>query len=129
MEFFVGHPGGIGWRHKEYWAYLKGQVEDGEDWTDAAIREFKEESGLSLEGCESNMLIPLGTSVQNPNKTVIAYGLHYPNIDPADCHSNMADNGLCPEIDAYRWMTYDKLKNVTHPAHLIFYDALIDMVA
>ena len=127
LEFFVGHPGGIGWRNKEYWSYLKGGVEDGENYVTAAIREFKEESGLSMEDCESQMLIPLGTSLQNPKKTVIAYGLHYPNINPNDCHSNMADNGLNPEIDAYRWFTYEELKKYTHPAHLIFYETLIKM--
>jgi len=127
LEFFVGHPGGIGWRNREYWAYLKGGVEAGENYVTAAIREFKEESGLSMEDCESQMLIPLGTSLQNPKKTVIAYGLYYPNINPNDCHSNMADNGLNPEIDAYRWLTYEELKKYTHPAHLIFYETLIKM--
>ena len=125
LEFFVGHPGGIGWRNRDYWAYLKGGVEKNEDYVSAAIREFKEESGLSMEDCVSQMLIPLGTSLQNPKKTVIAYGLHYPNIDPSDCHSNMADNGRNPEIDAYRWMTYDELRKCTHPMHLIFYETLI----
>lgn len=127
LEFFVGHPGGIGWRNREYWAYLKGGVEAGENYVTAAIREFKEESGLSMEDCESQMLIPLGTSLQNPKKTVIAYGLHYPNINPNDCHSNMADNGLNPEIDAYRWLTYEELKKYTHQTHLIFYETLIKM--
>ena len=127
LEFFVGHPGGIGWRNREYWAYLKGQVEDGEDWATAAVREFKEESGLDMEDCPSDLLIPLGTSLQNPKKTVIAYGLHYPNIDPSKCQSNMADNGLCREIDAYRWMTYERLRPVTHEAHLTFYETLIEM--
>jgi predicted NUDIX family NTP pyrophosphohydrolase len=127
LEFFVGHPGGIGWHGRNYWAYLKGGVEKNENYITAAIREFKEESGLSMEDCKSQMLIPLGTSLQNPKKTVIAYGLHYPNINPSNCHSNMADNGRNPEIDAYRWLTYEELKKCTHPSHLIFYETLIKM--
>lgn len=127
LEFFVGHPGGIGWQGRNYWAYLKGGVEKDENYITAAIREFKEESGLSMEDCKSQMLVSLGTSLQNPKKTVIAYGLYYPNIDPAKCHSNMADNGRNPEIDAYRWLTFDELKKCTHPAHLIFYETLIKM--
>lgn len=127
MEFFVGHPGGVSWQNRNYWAYLKGCVEKGEDWVTAAIREFKEESGLSMEDCRSNMLIPLGTSLQNPKKTVIAYGIEYPNIDPNDCHSNIADNGLNPEIDQYRWMDYDTLSKCTHAKHLVFYEQLIAM--
>lgn len=127
MEFFVGHPGGIFWENKDYWAFLKGGVEKGESWSDAAIREFKEESGLSMDDCKSSMLIPLGTTLQNSKKTVAAYGLHYPNIDPNECKSNIADNGLNPEIDKYRWMTYNKLKQVTHKMHLVFYEKLLQM--
>lgn len=127
LEFFVGHPGGTEWAYKNYWAYLKGGVEKGENYTEAAIREFKEESGLSMEDCTSQMLIPLGTSLQNPRKTVIAYGLHYPNINPNECYSNMASNGLNPEIDRYKWMTYEELKKCTHQAHLIFYEKLINL--
>lgn len=126
MKFFVGHPGGKRWQDINYWAYLKGGVEKNESWSDAAIREFKEESGLTMTDCKSGMLIPLGSSLQNPRKTVIAYGLHYPNIDITKCHSNMADNGLNPEIDAYKWMTYEELEKCTHKAHLIFYKQLME---
>lgn len=125
VEFFVGHPGGY---HKNYWAFLKGGVEMGETQVDAAIREFKEESGLTLDDCASQMLIPLGQVNQNQRKVAIAYGLHYPNINPSECYSNMCDNLCVPEIDAYRWMTYDELKECTHPTHLIFYEKLIQMV-
>ena len=50
VEFFVGHPGGVGWQWKDYWAYLKGGVEGEETWEETALREFREESGLKLEG-------------------------------------------------------------------------------
>lgn len=127
LEFFVGHPGGASWSQRNYWAYLKGGVEKGEDYSTTAIREFKEESGLSMKDCPSDMLIPLGSVLQNPRKTVVAFGLYYPNIDPSECHSNMADNGLNPEIDKYQWMTYEELKKCTHPQHLHFYEKLIEM--
>ena len=47
-EFFVGHPGGEMWKNRNYWAFLKGGVEEGETWQDTALREFTEESGVSL---------------------------------------------------------------------------------
>ena len=124
MEFFVGHPGGT---KKNYWAFLKGGVENDEKWQDTAIREFKEESGVNIEDCDSSMLIPLGSVLQNPRKTTIAYGLHFPNIDESKCFSNIADDGVTVEIDRYRWMTIDELEKVTHPTHMIFYQKLLDL--
>lgn len=124
MEFFLGHPGGD---KRNYWSFLKGQVKKDEKWQDAAIREFKEESGLDMGESGSNLLISLGTARQNKQKVVVAYGLYYPNIDENNCHSNMAENGLCPEIDKYKWMTYDELKNVTHKTHIYFYETLINI--
>ena len=127
LEFFVGHPGGVGWQWRDYWAYLKGGVENGESWKETALREFQEESGLILEEEVKEKMIPLGTSKQNKHKIVIAFALEYPNINPDECFSNMADNGLCPEIDKYAWFTYEDLKGRTHPMHFIFYDQIIEI--
>lgn len=125
MEFFVGHPGGERWKNIDYWTFLKGGTEGNEHWIDAAIREFKEETGLSMEDCQSGYLIPLGSVLQNPRKTAIAFGLEYPNINPDKCHSNLTEDGKTPEIDRYRWMTYKELENRTHETHLIFYQKLL----
>lgn len=129
LEFFVGHPGGVGWQWKDYWAYLKGGVEGEETWEETAIREFKEESGLPLTNIKKTDLVPLGTARQNKRKIVIAFGLYYPNIEPNTCFSNMVDNGLNPEIDKYAWMTLEKLKKVTHPTHVHFYEQLTALVS
>ena len=128
IEFFVGHPGGKEWRYKDFWMFLKGCVEKEESWQDAAIREFKEETGLTMEDCESQMLIPLGSVQQNRQKTVIAYALHYPNINADDCKSNLCEDDMTPEIDGYQWMTLKQLKPVTHNTHLVFYEKITKMV-
>ena len=128
IEFFVGHPGGKYWKYKDFWMFLKGCVEKEESWQDAAIREFKEETGLTMEDCESQMLIPLGSVQQNQDKTVIAYALHYPNINPDVCKSNLCEDGITPEIDKYKWIPMSQLKHITHNAHLGFYDKIIKMV-
>ena len=128
VEFFVGHPGGYGWQNKNYWMYLKGNVENNESWQEAAIREFKEESGLTMEDCESQLLIPLGSVLQNPSKTAIAFALHYPNIDPKLCKSNLIEDSTTPEIDEYRWVGFDALKMITHKTHLVFYEKIINML-
>lgn len=129
VEFFVGHPGGERWEHRNYWAYLKGGVENNESWEECAFREFKEESGLKLEGITKKDLIPLGTSKQNKHKIVIAFALYYPNIEIDKCFSNMADNGLNPEIDKYAWYTFEELKDITHPMHIVFYEQIIELVS
>ena len=123
MEFFVGHPGG---NKENIWYYLKGQTEDGEDLLAAAIREFREETGLELPGMKAENLILLGTVKQSKYKTVTAFGIHFPDIDPDICRSNLIEDGVTPEIDRYMWMTYEKLYDITHPLHREFYEKLID---
>ena len=124
MEFFVGHPGGHYNNQKDLWMFLKGAVEDGETWKETALREFKEETGLTLEDDVADQLITLGSVQQNPHKIAAAFGLEYPNIDPNKCHSNMVD-GVTPEIDKYCWMTYDQICRYTHPTHMFFYEQLM----
>ena len=128
IEFFVGHPGGIENRWKDYWAFLKGGVEEGGGWVDTALREFGEESGLNVNNFDKEKLIPLGTARQNKYKIVVAFALEYPNINPNECHSNIADNGLNPEIDKYAWFTFEELKDKTHPTHIEFYKQIIDLI-
>ena len=129
VEFFVGHPGGVGWQWKDYWAYLKGGVEEGETFEEAALREFQEESGVQLDDTILSKLIPLGTTRQNKRKIVVAFALYYPDIDPDECFSNIADDCDYPEIDEYKWFTFDELKEKTHPTHINFYEQIIEMVS
>ena len=122
LEFFVGRP----WENSDYAAFLKGGIEDGENIEDTAIREFKEESGLPMNDCNMQMLIPLGWVRQNSQKKVFAFGLHYPNINPDVCFSNLCPNGK-PEIVKYEWVTYDEIKNRTSKPHLLYYEKLIEL--
>lgn len=122
LEFFVGRP----WETSDYTAFLKGGMEVGEEIDETAVREFTEESGVSLENCDSSMLIPLGWVRQNSTKDVFAFGLHYPNINPEECHSNLCPSGK-PEIVKYEWVTYDELKDRTCKKHLVFYQKLIEL--
>lgn len=128
LEFFVGKPGGFGWSQRNFWMFMKGHVEDNETWMQTALREFNEETGLSIKNLSEEMLIPLGTSQQNQQKIVIAYGVYYPNIDPQKCFSNVIEDGVTPEICEYKWITYKDIQNVTHKAHLIFYKQIHDML-
>jgi len=47
-EVLLVHPGGPFWQRKDngVWTIPRGEVKNGEDYLSAAIREFKEETGL-----------------------------------------------------------------------------------
>lgn len=125
MEFFLGHPGGNHWYNGNLWMFLKGCTIGDENWKDTAWREFSEESNVTLPEELKEKLIPLGSVIQNRHKTTIAFGLEFGDIDAEKCHSNIADDGSCYEIDAYEWMNFKKVKEVTHPSHIGFYEQLI----
>ena len=71
LEVFIVHPGGpffVG-RDDGYWGIPKGEVEEGEELLEAALREFKEETGLT----SSEPYISLGDVVQKSGKVVHAW--------------------------------------------------------
>ena len=45
-----------------------------------------------------------------------------------NCFSNVIEDGVTPEIDAYRWIPYDKLESLTHKSHLIFYEQIKNVI-
>lgn len=121
IEFFVAHPTNSG----NYWAFCKGQMEGGESEKQTAIREFEEETGVSLSGIKEDDLAYLGKTQQSKKKNVVAFGLNYPNIDETKCHSNFLDDGVTPENDDFKWLTFNELKDITHKKHIKFYQTLI----
>lgn len=133
IEFFVGHPGGPFWVDKDYWTFLKGEIDFAKDKTalDAARREFKEETGVLLS--KDLPYIFLGNVNQNPGKNVTAFAVEYPEIDEAKCKSNPCKVVVCgeeievPEIDRYTWMDYVEVKRKTHPSHLVFYEKILEL--
>lgn len=66
LEVLLVHPGGPLWRDKDAgaWTIPKGKVNENEDLLVAAIREFKEELGVDVDG----PFIPLSSIVQKPAK-------------------------------------------------------------
>ncbi len=73
LEVFLAHPGGPFFKNKDkgYWSIPKGEIGPEESALDAAIREFKEETGIMPEGD----FIPLGTVMQKSGKTVHAWAI------------------------------------------------------
>ncbi len=85
VEFFLVHPGGPFWAKKDdgAWSIPKGEFEDNEDPLEAAIREFKEETGFDVSGS----FIPLTPVKQSSGKVIYAFALEY-NLDAYKIKSN-----------------------------------------
>ena len=74
IQVFLAHPGGPFFAKKDdgAWTVPKGEYGEFEDPLQAAIREFREETGLS-EPADEAMLIPLGSVMQKNGKHVTAW--------------------------------------------------------
>ena len=88
MQYLICHPGGPFNANKDrsIWSIPKGKVELEEESLDAAIREFKEETGLS-EKDYSDMIF-LGT-IKQKRKNVIAWAARYCGEEDPEIKSNM----------------------------------------
>ena len=71
LKVMLAHPGGPFWMKKDKasWSIPKGLLEDGEETKSAAIREFKEEIGCTIE----KELIELGSIKQSSGKIITIF--------------------------------------------------------
>jgi predicted NUDIX family NTP pyrophosphohydrolase len=74
LELFLVHPGGPFFRNKDdgAWSIPKGEVEEGTEPLEAALREFSEETGAAPPNGE---LVPLGEIRQKGGKRVVAWAV------------------------------------------------------
>jgi predicted NUDIX family NTP pyrophosphohydrolase len=109
LEVFLVHPGGPFWAQKDLgaWSIPKGEYVDGESPLEAAIREFREETGFEVHGTP----VELGVIKQAGGKLVSVWTIEG-NCDPAVLVSNtcMIDwpprSGRkleIPEVDRGAW--------------------------
>lgn len=111
IYFFIGHPGGPFWKDKDKgsWSIPKGEFTDQEAPIDAAIREFKEETGILVSG----NFLELNPVRIKSGKKIYAWALER-DIDAASVKSNEFDLEWppkskkfisVPEIDKCGWFT------------------------
>lgn len=134
-EVFLVHPGGPFWHHKDAgtWTIPKGEFSNGEPALDAAIREFREETGLHLKG----HFQPLSPIRQKGGKQVFAWALSG-DLDPSNLVSNTFElewprgSGRMktfPEVDRGAWYTLNAARAIINPAQIAFLDELAEILA
>ena len=105
-NFLMGRATRTGGRHDIF----KGYNEEGESHVTTCLRELKEESGIVTT--ESNLL-PLGVFNYMPNKDLSLFLMKdlsdLPELTDLTCTS-MVKNEF-PEMDSYRWVSYEELKS------------------
>ncbi len=130
LEFFLVHPGGPFWAKKDEsaWSIPKGLVLDGEDPKDAAIREFKEETGVELSGD----FRPLTPVKLKSGKVVMAWALEK-DIDIPTITSNYfalewppgsGKQQNFPEVDKGSWFSEGQAKRMIIKGQVALIDQL-----
>lgn len=130
-EVLLIKPGGPYWRKKDAGAWMipKGAVEAGEVPVEAALREFKEETGTRLTAVP----FPLAVVRQAGGKVVHAFAVEG-DLDPGTIKSNDFEmewpprSGRLerfPEVVEARWMTIAEARSMMLPSQLPLLDALV----
>lgn len=114
LQVLLGHPGGPFWAKKDLgaWSIPKGEIDEGEEPLQTAIREFEEETGFRVDG----MFLPLSEVRQSGGKTVHAWAVEG-DIDPATLTSNTfslewppksGNVAEFPELDRVEWFSIEE---------------------
>ena len=130
VEVFLVHPGGPFWKNTDEgaWSVPKGEYGEEEDALKAAIREFKEETGISISG----NFISLTQVKLKSGKLVKAWALEK-DIDPSTIKSNTFSlewppkSGKkieVPEVDRAEWFTIKEAKLKINAGQLPLLDEL-----
>jgi predicted NUDIX family NTP pyrophosphohydrolase len=132
MEFFLVHPGGPFWKNKDMgaWSIPKGEFSDEEKALDAAIREFKEETGTDISG----KFIELNPVKLKSGKIVYAWAIEgdidsvaikcetFINIEwPPRTGKTLS----IPEVDKGEWFSTEEAKKKINPSQGVLIDELI----
>lgn len=135
LQVLLAHPGGPFWARKDdgAWSIPKGEVEGDEDLLAAARREFREETGLDVDG----PFIGLGKLRQPSGKIVHCWALDQ-DLDPADVRSNSftmewprgsGNAAEFPEVDRVQWFTLREAKQKILTGQREFIDRLAEKIA
>ena len=135
VEILLAHPGGPFWANRDEgaWSIPKGEVAAGEDLLEVARREFEEEVGIPISGCDPR---PLGSVTLRSGKVVHAWACEG-DFDPAEHRSNLFSmewppkSGRIqefPEIDRVEWFAPGAARRKLNPAQATLVDRLANQL-
>ena len=134
-EVLLIHPGGPFWAKRDLgaWSIPKGELEEGEDPRDCALRELEEELGAA-PGLAAGSLIELGSVRQKAGKVVHAWAAKG-DFDPAALRSDTftiewpprsgAEREF-PEVDRAEWFAPAAARRKIVAAQAAFIDRLLE---
>ena len=130
-QFFLVHHGGPFWKDKDAgaWSICKGELEEGEQPLEAAIREFKEETGSDVNG----PFIELTPILQKAGKKVYAWAAEGNlDADAITCNTFTIQWPLrsgkwqtFPEVDKVGWFNLDDAKQKINAAQIPLLEELL----
>ncbi len=134
-EVLLVHPGGPYWAKKDLgaWSVPKGEIDEGEDPRECALRELEEELG-NPPGLGVDELIELGSVQQKGGKVVHCWAAEA-EFDPATLRSNTfamewpPRSGVereFPEVDRAEWLEPALARQKILEAQAAFVDHLLD---
>lgn len=134
-EVLLVHPGGPLWATLDLgaWSIPKGEIDEGEDPRDCALRELGEELGAAPT-LAPEALIELG-SVRLKSGKVIQGWAAEADFDPSTLRSNnfamewprgSGAKREFPEVDRAGWFDPETAKRKLNPAQADFVDRLLD---
>jgi len=118
LEVLLGHMGGPLWARKDdgAWSIPKGELDDGEDPLQGALREFADELG---HAAPEGPALELGEIRQRSGKRVVAFAIEG-DFDPASAVPGTFEiewpprSGLrerFPEVDRVGWFALDEARS------------------
>lgn len=130
LQVLLVHPGGPFWSKKDLgaWSIPKGEIDDGEEPFTAAVREIKEETGLTVEG----NFIELPPIRQKSGKQVFAWAIEQ-DVELSSIKSNEFEmewppksgkKKYFPEIDKAAWFEIAEAKTKILEAQIPFIEEL-----
>jgi 8-oxo-dGTP pyrophosphatase MutT (NUDIX family) len=115
-RFLAVHPTGSS---PNYWDLPKGNVDEGEQTDDAAVREFHEEVGITVNKSDLKLLGKVSLIGKKKDVHIYIHTLDkLPSTSTMNCSSETTIKGkMLPEIDGYKYFKFEDYKKIRKDFH------------